>query len=478
MLKKNGFLFWLLVFIGFTTCLPTGHIESGEVLIPPLLSVSVHDPSVIKVDDTYYVFGSHLAAAKSQDLRNWQLIESRVHDGNRLIPNVYTELAETFAWAETKTLWAPHVAQLADGRFYMYYCACRGDSPRSALGIAVADHVEGPYKNLGIILQSGGLWTHDNTIYDANIHPNVVDPHVFYDAEGRLWMVYGSYSGGIFILELDPETGFPLPDQGYGKKLAGGNHSRIEGPFILYNQTTGYYYLFLSFGGLHSGGGYNIRVARAQKPDGPYYDGLGQDMINAHGPRGKMLEDQDPFIEPYGVKMIGNFLFRSDYESYGYTSPGHNSACYDPVEDKYFLIFHTRFPLRGEYHAVRVHQMFFNEDGWPVITPLPYAWETAEKLTAAEVAGGYLYINHGKEISYRRKTAVEIFLEEEGTISGAVTGTWQLKGDYQAELVIDGSVYKGVFLRQWDPAVETFVMTFSAVAEEGITIWGKELVAR
>ena len=35
--------------------------------------------------------------------------------------------------------------------------------------------------------------------------------------EGKLWMVYGSYSGGIYIMEMDPNTGFPLPDQGYDK---------------------------------------------------------------------------------------------------------------------------------------------------------------------------------------------------------------------------------------------------------------------
>ena len=214
--------------------------EPAEDLLPPLLSASVHDPSIIKVGDVYYVFGSHLAAAKSTDLRNWQAIETRVHDQNRLIPDVYKELEEVFAWAETDTLWAPDVIQLPDGRFYMYYCACRGDSPLSALGVAVSDHIEGPYKNLGIMLFSGGLRAPDGSLYDATKHPNVVDPHVFFDAEGELWMVYGSYSGGIFILELDPETGFPLPDQGYGKRLVGGNHSRIEGPYILYNPDLDY----------------------------------------------------------------------------------------------------------------------------------------------------------------------------------------------------------------------------------------------
>jgi len=56
--------------------------------VPPLSSASVHDPSIIKAGDLYYVFGSHLAAAKSSDLRNWEPLEDRVHDGNRLIPNV------------------------------------------------------------------------------------------------------------------------------------------------------------------------------------------------------------------------------------------------------------------------------------------------------------------------------------------------------------------------------------------------------
>lgn len=469
---KRSLPIWLILCLCFV-CAPSIQAEEAEAMIPPLMSASVHDPSIIKVGDAYYVFGSHLAAAKSEDLRNWKSIETRVHDGNRLIPNVFTELEETFTWAQTKTLWAPDVAQLEDGGFYMYYCACRGDSPLSALGVAVAEDIEGPYKDLGIIFKSGGVWGPDKTVYDATKHPNVVDPHVFFDAAGKLWMVYGSYSGGIFILAMDPTTGFPFPDQGYGKKLLGGNHSRIEGPYILYNPTTRYYYLFLSYGGLDSRGGYNIRVARSENPDGPYYDSEGQDMIDAHGPRGSFFDDRA--IEPYGVKLVGNFLFRSDYEFYGYVSPGHNSAYYEPENGKYFIIFHTRFPRGGEYHEVRVHQMLFNEDGWPVITPLPYAYETTEQLLVGEVVGGYLYVNHGKDISSQRKTAVEMALNQDGTITGEVTGTWQLKGDYLVELSIEQSLFEGVFLRQWDPAAAAYVMTFSALSEEGIAIWGKEV---
>ena len=55
-----------------------------------------------------------------------------------------------------------------------------------------------------------------------------------------LWMIYGSYSGGIFILAMDETTGLPEPGQGYGTHLMGGNHARIEGAYVIYNAQTGF----------------------------------------------------------------------------------------------------------------------------------------------------------------------------------------------------------------------------------------------
>jgi arabinan endo-1,5-alpha-L-arabinosidase len=192
----------------------------------------------------------------------------------------------------------------------MYYNAAKGDSPRSALGVAVADKVEGPYRNLGILLRSGmwGQLSEDGTIYDARIHPNVVDPDTFYDNEGKLWMLYGSYSGGLFLLKMDETTGKPLPGQGYGKRLIGGNHSPIEGGYVLYHPQTKFYYMFVSFGWLGAESGYNIRVARATRPDGPYFDAEGNDMANVKSDPNKPLFDNRS-IEPFGVKLMGNFLF-------------------------------------------------------------------------------------------------------------------------------------------------------------------------
>ena len=55
-----------------------------------------------------------------------------------------------------------------------------------------------------------------------------------------------------------------------------------------------------------------------------------------------------------------------------YRSPGHNSAYYDEETGRYFLVFHTRFANSGESFQVRVHQMYMNAEGWPVVSPLRY----------------------------------------------------------------------------------------------------------
>ena len=49
-------------------------------------------------------------------------------------------------------------------------------------------------------------------------------------------------------------------------------------------------------------------------------------------------------------------------------------------------------------HEIRVHQMFMNQDGWPVVAPYRYAGETADKIKREEVVGHYKYVNHGKAI--------------------------------------------------------------------------------
>jgi arabinan endo-1,5-alpha-L-arabinosidase len=347
-------------------------------------------------------------------------------------------------------------------------------------------------------------------VYDPLIHPNTIDPHVFYDNAGKLWMVYGSYSGGIFILEMDPLTGFPLAGQGYGKHLMGGNHSRIEGPYIIYSRHTGYYYLFVSFGGLSYRDGYNIRVARSLYPDGPYFDALGNDMADVKSNPALPLFDDDS-IAPFGQKLFGDhFWDRDDREpgtgaGHGYSSPGHNSAFYDAETGKYFLVFHTRFPGQGEFHQVRVHEMFMNADGWPVVAPyrwvpyrhvpyrdVPFAagrypwyqprcrhkahcWNM-ETVALEETVGEYKLINHGKAIIGDIVEPVTIFLQDDGDISGENSGRWTRSYGNRITVALDGvGSFAGVMSRGWNETSEQFVVTFSAQSVEGISIWASQL---
>lgn len=455
---------------------PPATPQAEPLAAPRFADVSVHDPAILRAGGRFYVFGSHLAAAESGDLIRWTLIDTGVKADSKLIPNAPVEMAEALTWGQSDTFWAGVVHQMPSGKFHFYYCVCKGDSPRSALGLAIADRPEGPYKHSAILLKSG-MWnqpSEDGTIYDATIHPNAVDPDVFLDGEQNLWMVYGSYSGGIFILRLDNTTGLPLPGQGYGKKLLGANHSRIEAPAMLYHPPTGYYYLFLSFGGLDSTGGYQIRVARSRSPEGPFVDPQGNDMINAHGPKGSHFADAA--IEPFGAKLMGNFQFTASQDppapaGTGYVSPGHNSAYFDPATNQSFVVFHTRFPGRGEQHEVRVHRMLINNQGWPVIAPHRYSNEVVAAVDPATIPGSYQLIRHGQRITADITPSVPVRLTPAGGVSGAVEGTWAVGTNNDASVTLDGSVYHGVFLRQWDPGRNAPAVTFSGLSDSGIALW-------
>ena len=268
---------------------------------------SVHDPSVFKENGTYYIFGSHMEAAKSENLREWKSFASGVSQNNELFDNLFDEPRKAFEFVGKNeeggySVWAPDVIYNEKmGKYMMYFCTT-STYKRSSICFATADNPEGPYTFQDTILHSGfrtaDTKNKQQIFGDENFDmrkymmsgdynnlqwPNALDPSVFYDEDGRMWMVYGSWSGGIFILELDQETGYPIfpeedeeneVDSYYGKHLIGGMHLSCEGPYILYDETSGYYYLFVSYGSLTADGGYQIRLYRSEKPDGPYVDYL------------------------------------------------------------------------------------------------------------------------------------------------------------------------------------------------------------
>lgn len=470
-MKMRGIIVLTVALLVLGACCAQESVE--EVLKNPSFeNVSVHDPSIVKSDNSYYIVGSHAMFAKSEDLIHWQQLATSIST-DVLFDNVRQELADDFAYAKTNTMWASDLVQLKNGKYYLYYCLCEGNSPLSALGVAVSDTVDGPYKKIETFLHSGTSSQFGET-YDAAIHPNVIDPNVFYDKDGKLWMVYGSYSGGIYILEMDEKTGLPKERDTYGKHLLGGNHARIEAPYIQYNPQTDYYYLFTSFGGLTADSGYNLRVSRSKNPDGPYEDISGNKMDSVKGKVGTVFDDMS--IQDYGNKLIGNFLYESDdgLTNAGYVSPGHNSIHFDEKNGKYFAIFHTRFPNAGEIHEVRVHQLLFTESGWPIMVPLRYDEETIANYEKNQIGLKFKVILFEKEISDDISEPQMIHLKSNGKIQGELKGSWQLSDENSSKdstVTINNTTYKGKFISAWDEHQEKQVMTFTGVSDNGLPIY-------
>ncbi len=464
---------------------------------------SVHDPSILQVGDKYYIYGSHMSSAHSNNLISWYKMSDGYNASNPIFGQIYDEgvYEEAFKYCGAPTsliptddaatggehVWAPDVIYNETmGKYVMYYCVT-STWKTSALCWGVSDTPDGKFEWQGNLIYSG---FNKDTIHETNVldvvdeadavgtylngageyqhkeYPNALDPSVFYDDDGRMWMVYGSWSGGIYLLELDPATGLVIhpeadPDNRvdpyFGKKLLGGEHKSIEAPYIL--KAGGYYYLFVSYGSLTREGGYQIRVFRSETPDGEYVD--------MHG--------QTPFgggHQVYGLKMSGNYDLPSIWLSYMAT--GHNSAFVDANDGKLYVVYHTRFDNNTEMHSPRVHQMLINKEGWLCELPYQTNGETVSETgyDTSELVGRYFVINQGTKIDAEIARPVILYLQTNGTVVGEdVKGTWsKTDGTYYMDITIGEDTFSGVFCKMLDEA-GTEVMTFSAVGGNE-SVWG------
>lgn len=459
-----------------------------------VMGVSVHDPSIVKANDKYYIFGTHMSAAVSENLQSFKSFANGVNAGYRLFDNLFTEDMQAFSYVgkfgNDYAVWAPDVMyNPVMKKWVMYFCTSH-DYRTSDICMATADAVEGPYHFQDILLYSGfnTLTVEKTNFYEImgenaevkdyllsgqynNFHyPNCIDPAVFYDEDGKLWMVYGSWSGGIFLLELDERTGYPIhpqadEDQGidtyFGRHILAGNHNSCEGPYILYDEESGYYYLFVSYGELTREGGYQIRQYRSDKVTGPYVDAAGNTL------------GYDTDHSQFGLKMMGNYNLPSLKTAY--MAPGHNSALKDD-DGRYYLVHHQRFDSGSEYHEPRVHQMFVNEDGWLVAAPFA---TVGEKITDAvyqkneDISGVYYYLNHGTDISGLIHDTAKMELKKNGTVvlEDGTKGTFHLseEGNF-VTVTLENVEYKGVVLQMTDEA-GNLVRCITASGSNNETIW-------
>lgn len=191
-------------------------------------------------------------------------------------------------------LWAPAVAA-ANGRYYLYYSVGPQNPTPSRIGVAVADRPQGPYRDSGKPLLTGG----DG--FEA------IDPMVFVDPKTKTPYFYAGGSAGatLRVFELDPGmTSFRREvkvDQ---------PRSFTEGAFM--HERGGVYYLSYSHGKWNDAS-YSVHYSTAPSPTGPWTY------------RGAILESDDT-----------------------HQGPGHHSFVRHPRTGEWLIVYHRWERPRGE----------------------------------------------------------------------------------------------------------------------------------
>ena len=443
--------------------------------------------------------------------------------------------------------WAPDMVYNPTMQKWLLYESLNGDHWGSSIVCFAADKPTGPFIYQGPVVFSGFQGTYAHNGYEAandwthtdlaiatgatslpsryakggswgTYWPNCIDPCVFYDEEGRLWMSYGSWSGGIWMLELDETTGlrdytvtYPIAyssgsdaanqisDPYFGKKIAGGWYVSGEGSYI--EHIGQYYYLFISYGFYSPDGGYEMRVFRSENPDGPYQDAKKQSPIMS----AYKMNYGTSAASSAGVKLMGGYQW--DLMPKAEIAQGHNSAFTDR-QGRSYVIYHTKFNDGTAGHEVRVHQLFTNADGWLVAAPFEFHNETVtqaeidttESIGNDEIPGNYQLVAHNikvnyQEMAYQKPVDITLTANADDPYSGKVSssyaqfsGTWtRIQGTDYIEMKLGSLVHRGVLTRQTVDYSNIAAVCFSVVSSGGQgavgttaqrSIWGVKAEAR
>jgi arabinan endo-1,5-alpha-L-arabinosidase len=449
----------------------------------------IHDPAIIPFDGKFLIMGTHRRYADSQDLIHW----TKLH--NNLTNDPQSVLAQAWkAWPyspanprlEANT-WAPDCIWNPVMGKWCQYLSVNGDHYQSVIELLTADDVEGQWHDAGPVVYSGFtpqnvertdvpriLGPHaDLTRYQSltDTRINAIDAGLVWDENGKLWMSFGSWFGGVWMIQLDPHTGkrdttvtYPLvPDHSdpyYGIKVAGGHWVSGEGSYI--RRIGDWWYLFLSYGELVQRGGYQIRVFRSHSAHGPFVDQAGRPAIVTHPLHKNWEEDR-------GLRLMGSWAWtasgtlnaRAQGEGQNKlarieVSQGHNSVL-GPLSkvqlphpsdlqsrliDAHaaFVVYHTRFAdlephtrysNGNDYYESRIRELVTTPTGW--ITAVPFLYQGVlssdqrAQVQVNQAAGTYEIFAHDPTYSF------DSFLNSDGTLYG-------INRPHTVQLQQDGSV--------------------------------------
>ena len=287
----------------------------------------VHDPSTIITSDGQhrcFVTGPGISLMRQDASGKW-LREGRVFAEGQF-PAWHSELVP----GNRGYLWAPDVIRVGQ-KLFLYYSVSTFGKNDSAIGLAVGESMDPAsaqwqWQDRGPVL-----------ISRSTNRFNAIDPAIFRDDDGSLWMTFGSFWDGIHIVALDSVTGLRRnPDQPV--RLAW--TPEIEAPFQ--SKREGYYYLFVNWGKCCRGvkSTYEIRVGRSRAVSGPYVDRSGTDLRERGGTM--VLESKEPAI-----------------------GPGHASI--HERDGREWLVHHYYDGELDGRPRLRMVRLTWDADGWPVV---------------------------------------------------------------------------------------------------------------
>lgn len=442
---------------------------------------NVHDPSCRKLGDYYYMYSTdailgenrqeaeeknvplgYIQVRRSKDLVKWEFVGWAFPE----IPQEAVEWVRSHAGGEGATnIWAPYIIPFGD-KYRLYYCVSAFGRKTSYIGMAEAASPEGPWTQRGCVVKTN----------EASVM-NAIDPSVMADpVTGKWWMHYGSFFGGLYCVELDPETGLPAEegDQGHlTARRANYQKDNLEAPEIIYNPDLKQYYLFVSYDPLMTT--YNVRVGRSDKAEGPFVDFSGVEL--------KDTTNNFPILTaPYRF-----------HNHPGWAGTAHCSV-FTSDEGQYFMAHQGRLSPHNQMMDLHLRQVFFTPDGWPVVSPERYTGSVSRKFSAEDMAGEWEVIRIQEPAYERRLQAGQILWgegqlkEEEWNVShllsleknghlGENKGNWEfLEAKQLLSLTLEGEIINNLIIfagHDWENEKETVL--FTGLDSRGRSIWGKRI---
>ena len=423
---------------------------------------NTHDPSIINNGDYYYCYSTDVGYGitvppgiqirRSKDLIEWDFM-GWVFSG---LPSAGSNFINQNGGIPNNSLWAPYIMKVGT-EYRLYYSLASNQLRLSVIGLATSSSPLGPWTEKGLVVKS----------YNNNsVQTNAIDPTVVVTSTGEHWMYYGSAWDGIYILALDPITGLAKKTADIGKRISqrgstvGKINGNIEGPEIIYNSTLKKYYLFIAYDWLETK--YNVRVGRADSPEGPFLDFNGHD-INIEEDHGPMI------IAPYQFEGHG-----------GWQGTSHCSVFQNAGQ--YYIAHQGRPGVDFYYMVLHVRELFWTKDGWPIASPERYAATEQTAIAQSELVGTWERIDLGYTVvpgyqseqkSPNFQIAVDCTFAADGTVNGAANTTWSYHAPWIR--VNSGPITDSVFVergRDWENKKATLI--FSGLNSSGTAIWGKK----